>query len=326
MILRDTLTDSLWNARGESFAAPCEGVTLTKLPSHNAFWFSWSISREGHPVWNRDEANSAGAIQADAAGDCLVPCNEIRSGGPPPDGIPALDVDGRWNRPTAAVMVAPEDPSAEYVRDDDLVLGLAIDGEAQAFPHSILWWHEIQVARVGGREVNVTFCPLTGSGMIIDGVQGGEPWYAYVSGRLFSSNLTMFERDIEDPIFWNQMLLQGVSGPRAGEQLEILPVTETTWARWLEMYPQTTVTSDETGYSRNYQSYPYGDYRSDDADTFAGTNPQPVDTYENKDMVLSVQGSNISKAYAFDEMETFGQRVAVNDDFDGTPHGDLLGR
>ena len=316
IIMRDVDTGSLWNARGESFDGPCEGVLLSQLPSHNAFWFSWSISRDGHPIWNQDALNSAGEIEADAGGDCLVPCGEIRSGGPPPDGIPALDVDGRWDRPAPAVMVAADHSGAEYLVDDDMVLGIYVDGEARAYPHNILWWHEIQVDRVGGREINATFCPLTGSGVIIDGMQNGQAWRGYVSGRLFNSNLTMFERDSDDPTFWNQMLLRGVRGPRAGESLAILPVTNTTWGRWREMHPETLVTSDATGYDRNYRSYPYGDYRIDDGDTFMPTNPTPETTYENKDLILSVEGPTVSKAYAYPELHGFGGRVVVNDAFD----------
>ena len=316
IVMRDTLTGSLWNARGEAFDGPCEGVLLSQLPSHNAFWFSWSISRDGHPIWNQDAPNSAGQIEPDPTGDCLVPCNEIRSGGPPPDGIPSLDVDGRWGRPAPAEMVAADHADAEYLADGDMVLGVYMDGEARAYPHNILWWHEIQVDRIGEREINATFCPLTGSGMIIDGMQGGQAWQAYVSGRLFNSNLTMFERDADDPTFWNQMLLRAVSGPRAGEALTILPVTETTWARWRELHPETLVTSDDTGYDRNYASYPYGDYRTDDLDTFMPTNPEPETTFENKDLVLSVQGPTVSKAYAFGDMSSFGARVVLNDAFD----------
>lgn len=136
IIMRDTTTGSLWNARGEAFSGPCEGVVLEQLPSHNAFWFSWSISRDGHPIWNQSEPNAAGAIEPDPAGDCLVPCDEIRSGGPPPDGIPALDVDGRWGRPAPARMVGASDDDAAYLANSDMVLGVYLDGQARASPVS----------------------------------------------------------------------------------------------------------------------------------------------------------------------------------------------
>ena len=56
----------------------------------------------------------------------------------------------------------------EYLRPDDLVLGVVINGEARAYPHNIGWWHEIVNDKIGGRAISVTFCPLTGTGLVFD--------------------------------------------------------------------------------------------------------------------------------------------------------------
>ena len=55
-----------------------------------------------------------------------------------------------------------------YLSDDDLVFGVVIDGDARAYPHNIGWWHEIVNDVVGGQPVAVTFCPLTGTGLVFD--------------------------------------------------------------------------------------------------------------------------------------------------------------
>ena len=52
----------------------------------------------------------------------------------PPDAIPAL---------TLPEMVSPDDPGAQYLFDFDRVLGVVVNGEARAYPHNILWHHEI---------------------------------------------------------------------------------------------------------------------------------------------------------------------------------------
>ena len=61
-----------------------------------------------------------------------IPVNEIMSGGPPRDGIPAL-TEPKFMTVTEATML----------RDDEQVLGVFINGVAKAYPTRILSWHEL---------------------------------------------------------------------------------------------------------------------------------------------------------------------------------------
>jgi hypothetical protein len=38
----------------------------------------------------------------------------------------------------------------------------------RAYPHNVLWWHEVANVDVGGEAFAVTLCPLTGSGLRFD--------------------------------------------------------------------------------------------------------------------------------------------------------------
>ncbi len=188
------------------------------------------------------------------------PNTEIVSGCPGVDCIPAL---------TDPSFVDPSSAEASYLLDTDIVMGLVINGEAKAYPHNIGWWHEIVNDEVGGHPVMVTLCPLTGTGMVFDGVDvAGERFYNGVSGLLFNNNLVMYDRPATGPAtLFPQMIYKGISGPRTGESLNLLPVMETTWGYWKQLYPATKVISGETGvYDRSfYVSYPYiqsgADYR-----------------------------------------------------------------
>jgi hypothetical protein len=79
-----------------------------------------------------------------------VPYGEIRSGGPPRDGIPSLDDPKHVATEQADAWLAPNEP----------VIRLKRDGEARAYPLQILVWHEVANDRLGGVPVVVTFCPL----------------------------------------------------------------------------------------------------------------------------------------------------------------------
>ena len=318
-VLRDVETGSLWNLRGQAFDGELQGAQLGQIAAHTVFWFSWSASHDGGQVWQREELNRSGAIEPDGSGECNVPCGEIRSGGPPPDGIPTLDHRGRWGRPTSARMVDVGDSDAGYLRDASMVLGVYLDGEAHAYPQALLNWHENYIDLVGETEINMTYCPLTGSGIGIPVEQSGGPLYLFVSGRLFNDNLTMWEREVDEPSFWNQVLLRAVRGPRRGDLLETLPVTETTWGRWRQMHPSTKVASAETGYERNYGHNPYCREQSPQAEPLFAVRPNWARTYANKSKVLALDGPVTSRAYAFEEMEKLADRVVINDELDGEP-------
>lgn len=77
-----------------------------------------------------------------------VDLDEIRDGGPPKDGIPAID-DPRF-QPAAEV---------DDLADAEPVIGLTMSGESRAYPLRVLTWHEIVNDVVAGVPVAVTYCP-----------------------------------------------------------------------------------------------------------------------------------------------------------------------
>ncbi len=77
----------------------------------------------------------------------LIPLHEIQGGGPPRDGIPAL------NQP-AFVSAAEAD---RRLRASDQVIGLSFGGVAKAYPVRILNWHEIVNDDVGPQPAAVTW-------------------------------------------------------------------------------------------------------------------------------------------------------------------------
>ncbi len=78
--------------------------------------------------------------------NAIVPKEEILSGGPPKDGIPAL-LEPKFVRPG----------QAEFPASDDQVIGFKLKGEAKAYPIKILNWHEVVNDTVAGMPIVVTF-------------------------------------------------------------------------------------------------------------------------------------------------------------------------
>ncbi|QIT56091.1 DUF3179 domain-containing protein [Aquisalimonas sp. 2447] len=203
-------------------------------------------------------SSAALAVPALALGDTRLPVtdpilmplepsaytDDMRSGGPGMDGIPSIDEPAFWSA----------DRGDEYLEPEDRVIGVYRNGEARAYPQRILVWHEIVNDTIGGDNVAVTYCPLTGTAL---GFKRGEKELG-VSGRLVNSNLIMFDRDTES--FWPQILGAAINGEHEGHGLEEFRVIWTTWKQWRERHPETEVLTTDTGYVRNYRHDPYGNY------------------------------------------------------------------
>jgi hypothetical protein len=153
-----------------------------------------------------------------------------------------------------------------------------------------------------------------------------------VSGLLFNNNLIMYDRrdDGATPTLYPQMLGKGVSGPRTNDELKLLPVIETTWRYWKQLYPETKVISalGEFYTPGIYTVYPYGpgsgaarDYWLDHEDLFFAVTPpleenSLIGTFLNKDLVLGVRFGEIAKAYPYPTMDDL---AVINDDVGGNP-------
>lgn len=72
--------------------------------------------------------------------------DEILSGGPPKDGIPAI--------------LKPKflkGAEADFLNPGDQVIGVEVEGQARAYPIRILNWHEVVNDTINGVPIVVTF-------------------------------------------------------------------------------------------------------------------------------------------------------------------------
>ncbi|MFQ6616738.1 MAG: DUF3179 domain-containing protein [Fidelibacterota bacterium] len=218
------------------------------------------------------------------AGTWLIDESLIQWGCPGQDCIPSL---------TRPPLVEQGSGDLAYLDDGDLVVGVKKGDTAVAFPHPILDWHEV----VNMEGYTISYCPLTGSAVHVQDDRGFG-----VSGLLYNSNLIMYDR--ESNSYWPQMFLMAASGKFRGEDLTVDRMMETTWKTWRKLFPETQVLSSKTGYSRNYQAYPYGSFRTDGNIYF------PVSTLDSrlhpKERVLGILANGEAKAYVVDDFDSVG--------------------
>ena len=174
---------------------------------------------------------------------------EILSGGPPKDGIPALD----------EVTFIPAASETRLV-DMEPVITVEIDGaEPRAYPIRYLTWHEIVNDTVAGIPVAVTFCPLCNSGMTFDRRVKGQVLSFGVSGKLRNSDMVMFDRQTQS--WWQQAIGTGIVGDMTGVELDQLPTWMESWSEFKTRNPDGLV-MDEPAWPRQYGRNPYVGYDS----------------------------------------------------------------
>jgi hypothetical protein len=182
----------------------------------------------------------------------LVDPSEVISGGPPPDGIPAID------EPT--FVSAGE---VDWLDDDEPVLALSLGDEYRAYPVQVLTWHEIVNDTVDGRPVAVTYCPLCNSAIAYDRRLEARVLTFGTSGRLYRSALVMFDRQTES--LWTHFDGRAIAGVLTGRTLRAHAVSTVAWSDFRRAHPDALVLSRDTGFERDYGRNPYPGY--DDVDT-----------------------------------------------------------
>jgi len=174
---------------------------------------------------------------------------EVLSGGPPKDGIPALDAPD-FRTVADENRLTPREP----------VITVEIDGATpRAYPIRYLTWHEIVNDEVGGIPVAVTFCPLCNSGITFDRRTDAGVLSFGVSGKLRNSDMIMYDRETES--WWQQAIGESIVGELTGTELVSLPSWMESWEVFAARNPDGLV-MDMPNFGRNYGANPYVKYDS----------------------------------------------------------------
>lgn len=226
--------------------------------------------------------------------------DEITWGGVRKDGIPAL---------TNPKLIPAVD--ADYLREKDLVFGIAINGDIRAYPYRIMDWHEMLNDTIGNTPVSLAYCTLCGSGILYktERHENKQPFIFGSSGFLYRSNKLMYDQETHS--LWNQFNGKPVVGPLTTSEveLEVLPLVTTTWQEWRTQHPNTKVLDANTGYKRDYTpGTAYGAYFNSEELMF----PAHVSDHslQQKEQVFGLRISGAKKAWP---LKLFSTPRAIND-------------
>ena len=233
-----------------------------------------------------------------------VDLSEIESGGPPKDGISAIDRPRFVGARAARAWLNAKEP----------VIVLRIAREARAYPIQILMFHEIVNDTMGGVPVAVTFCPLCNASIVFERRAAGRVLDFGTTGRLRYSDLVMYDRQTES--WWQQFTGKGIVGHYAGTELARLPSEIVAFEDFAAAYPAGLVLSRETGHARPYGRNPYAGYDRIDQSPFLFSSALDR-RLPPMERVLSVSVGGRHRLYP---LSLFEKRTLANRELGGVPY------
>ena len=152
----------------------------------------------------------------------------------------------------------PEVSSAEdatWLKDEDIVFGIGVNGEYRAYPRRIMEVREMVNDTLGGRHLGIPYCTLCGAAQayftdqLPDGI---ERPVLRTSGLLIRSNKVMY--DVNSHSVFDTFLGHAVTGPLAekGLKLKQASVVTTDWGTWKKAHPETTVLVEALALGRDF--------------------------------------------------------------------------
>ena len=235
--------------------------------------------------------------------NAIVEFSEIMSGGPPKDGIPAVDNP----------KFVPHSDASGWLDDREPVIVVQIGKQARAYPLQILMYHEIVNDTLGGVPISVTFCPLCNASIVFDRRVDGEVLDFGTTGRLRKSDLVMYDRQTET--WWQQFTGRGIIGDYAGTVLQTLSARIVAYEDFRSAFPASDVLSRDTGFRRPYGNNPYRGYDRIGQQPFLFRDP--VDSrLPAMERVINVSVDGVHRLYPF---SVFKSEPVINDTINAVP-------
>ena len=186
-----------------------------------------------------------------------------------------------------------------------LVIGVAINGQAKAYPIEIIGYHHQVTDTVGGEPVMVTYCTVCRTGRVFSPfVNGKFEKFRLVGMDHFNA---MFE-DAATKSWWRQATGIAVAGPLKGTALKEIASEQMSLAAWIRKYPNTLILQPDTLFAKQYK----GLQGFDDGTIQSGLEKRDIASWKFKSWVVGLEKDGYAKAYDWNDLVK--QRV-INDTF-----------
>ncbi len=193
----------------------------------------------------------------------------------------------------------------------ELVLGVAVAGEARAYPLSLLRTHHVVNDRIADRPLLIAFCPRCMSGAAFDPMVDHRQMTFRVYG-LYQGTAAI--TDDQTGTIWTPFTGEALAGPLAGRRLHEQRCAVSTLESWLAAHPSSTAPANHVGPRRPNGRRP-GESAND------RVLPRLVGRWderlEPRRVVLGVVAGGAARAYPLER--EWARPLAFADDLGGVP-------
>jgi hypothetical protein len=190
-----------------------------------------------------------------------------------------------------------------------LVIGVAMNGEAKAYPIQIIGYHHQVQDTVGEVPVMVTYCTVCRTGRAFSPiVNGKKESFRLVGMDQFNA---MFE-DATTKSWWQQATGVAIAGPLKGDALKEIQSSQSTLASWMRQHPNSTILQPDTLFTKDYNDLT--DY--DKGTLKSGLERRDSASWKRKSWVVGIVVGGYAKAYDWNELI---QNKIIQDSLPGLP-------
>ncbi|HYV90339.1 MAG TPA: DUF3179 domain-containing (seleno)protein [Chitinophagales bacterium] len=189
------------------------------------------------------------------------------------------------------------------VDENNIVIGVAMNGEAKAVPINVIGYHHQVLDSVGGIPVMFTYCTVCRSGRTFSPFVNGH----YEKFRLVGMDHfnAMFE-DATTGSWWRQENGEAITGKLKGSFLPEIPSQQMTLEQWIYEHPNTQILQPDSLFEADYatlKGFDYGLLKNDLEGTDHGS-------WKMKSWVIGVIANKKEKAYDWNNLK---KRRVIND-------------
>lgn len=142
--------------------------------------------------------------------------------------IPAGTVTGSFNLfPLAQNPTFSKVSDVNFLSDDALVAMISFNNEIRVYPYQYISTYESVNDIIDGKNISMTYCPITKSALCWNTNFKGEDFVIRASGYLLNDNVVLY--DEQSDTYWSQMLTSSIKGKYAKQDNETFNFIETTW-------------------------------------------------------------------------------------------------
>ncbi|HET6994559.1 MAG TPA: DUF3179 domain-containing (seleno)protein [Chitinophagaceae bacterium] len=218
----------------------------------------------------------------------------------------SMAADAMFKQPKQLLLAGTNQNKVDSNR---LIIGVAINGEAKAYPIRFLGYHHHVQDTVGGKPIMVTYCTVCRTGRVFEPVVNGKrEKFRLVGMDHFNAML----EDATTKSWWRQVNGEAIAGKLKGQHLPEVFSTQTSLGEWLQLHPNSLVLQADSSFIDSYgKTTKYEDGKSRDALT--GTDSL---SWKDKSWVVGVKVGDARKAYDWNQLTK--ERI-IHDKINNTP-------